>query len=104
MEDPVEYSLNLVEDAEIYIGIFALRYGYVPEDPDRNPDGLSITELEYRHAFERGIPVLIFIMDEEHPVKAGSSKPTRRTWSSSTGSRTNCGASTWSASSNRRRI
>lgn len=71
MEDPVQYSLGLVEDAEIYIGIFALRYGYVPDDPGRNPAGLSITELEYRHAMKRGIPMLIFIMDDEHLVKAG---------------------------------
>ena len=71
MDDPIEYSLSLVEDAEIYIGIFALRYGYVPEDDRRNPDGLSITELEYRYAMKRGIPVLIFIMHEDHPVKAG---------------------------------
>ncbi len=71
MEDPIEYSLRLVEDAEIYIGIFALRYGYVPVDDARNPQELSITELEYRHAIKRGIPTLIFVMDEEHLVKAG---------------------------------
>ncbi|HLV35591.1 MAG TPA: DUF4062 domain-containing protein, partial [Spirillospora sp.] len=71
MEDPVDYSLGLVEDAEIYIGIFALRYGYVPDDPRRNPEALSITELEYRHAIRLGLPMLIFIMDDEHMVKAG---------------------------------
>jgi tetratricopeptide (TPR) repeat protein len=71
MEDPIEYSLNLVEDAEIYVGIFALRYGYVPDDPARNPDCLSITELEYRHAVKRGIPVLVFVMHDEHLVQAG---------------------------------
>lgn len=70
MEDPVQYSLRLVDAAEIYVGIFALRYGYVPDDPVRNPDGLSITELEYRRAMERGIPVLIFIMAEDHLIKA----------------------------------
>ena len=31
MQDPVDYSLGLVDDAEIYVGIFALRYGYVPD-------------------------------------------------------------------------
>jgi tetratricopeptide (TPR) repeat protein len=70
MEDPVQYSLRLVDESEIYVGIFALRYGYVPEDPERNPDGLSITELEYRRAVERAIPVLIFIMAEDHLIKA----------------------------------
>ena len=72
MEDPVEYSLNLVGDAEIYVGIFALRYGYVPEDPIRNPEELSITELEYRHAMQREIPALIFIMSDEHSISAGN--------------------------------
>jgi tetratricopeptide (TPR) repeat protein len=72
VEDPITYSLRLVDDAEIYVGIFALRYGYIPHDPQRNPDNLSITELEYRRARERGdIPLLIFIMDDEHLVKAG---------------------------------
>ncbi len=72
MEDPVEYSLNLVADAEIYVGIFALRYGYVPDDPERNPENLSITELEYRYAVEREIPILIFIMSDEHSIEAGN--------------------------------
>jgi len=69
--DAVDYSLNLVERSEIYIGIFAHRYGYVPEDKRRNPNGLSITEMEYRAAMELRIPILIFIMDEEHPIRAG---------------------------------
>ena len=72
IEDPIEYSLNLVRDAEIYVGIFALRYGYVPDDPERNPDGLSITELEYRFAMQRDIPVLIFIMADDHQIEAGN--------------------------------
>ncbi len=35
-------------NCDIYIGIFARRYGHVPEK--KNPRGLSITEMEYRAA------------------------------------------------------
>ncbi len=64
--DAIRDSLQLVDEAEIYIGIFGMRYGHIPDDP-RNPERLSITEMEYRHAMKRGIPVLIFLMDDEHP-------------------------------------
>lgn len=64
--DAVAYSLDMVDEAEVYIGIFAHRYGYVPAHPD-NPEAVSITEMEYRRARERGIPILIFIMDDDHP-------------------------------------
>jgi Domain of unknown function (DUF4062) len=64
--DAITESLRLVDEAEVYIGIFAMRYGYIPEDP-RNPDRLSITEMEYRHAMKTGKPVLIFMMSDDHP-------------------------------------
>jgi tetratricopeptide (TPR) repeat protein len=62
--DAIAESLHMVNEADIYLGIFAYRYGYVPEGY-----GISITEMEYNRAVERGIPRLIFLMDEEHPVK-----------------------------------
>ena len=46
---------------DLYVGIFAHRYGYVPEHD--NPDRRSITELEYRHAQAHGIPRLLFLLD-----------------------------------------
>ncbi|MCB9456919.1 MAG: DUF4062 domain-containing protein [Anaerolineaceae bacterium] len=67
--DAISESLRLVDDAEIYVGIFGMRYGYIPDDA-RNPDGISITEMEYRHAMKRDIPVLIFIMRDDHPGPA----------------------------------
>ncbi|MFN0016361.1 MAG: DUF4062 domain-containing protein [Saprospiraceae bacterium] len=63
----VEVSLRLVDEADVYIGIFAFRYGFVP-DYD-NPSGISITEMEYNRAAERGIPRLVFFMHDDHPVK-----------------------------------
>ncbi|MBE2271557.1 MAG: DUF4062 domain-containing protein, partial [Anaerolinea sp.] len=68
--DALGISLKMVDDAEVYIGIFGARYGYIPDDPIRNPQRLSITELEYRRALERGIPILIFFMSPKHRVPA----------------------------------
>jgi hypothetical protein len=60
-ERPLDRCLADVEKCDLYVGIFAHRYGYIPVDPVRNPDGRSITELEYRCAVDRGIPRLIFL-------------------------------------------
>ncbi|HEV7892849.1 MAG TPA: DUF4062 domain-containing protein [Pyrinomonadaceae bacterium] len=62
----VEVSLRMVDKAEVYLGVFGFRYGYVPPDAD-----ISVTEMEYNRAAELGIPRLIFMMHDDHPVKAG---------------------------------
>ena len=49
---PLERCLSDVASSDVYIGIFAWRHGYVPDED--NPDGRSITELEYRKAQETG--------------------------------------------------
>ncbi len=66
--DAIDESMRLVNEAEYYVGIFAHRYGYIPLDPTRNPTAISITEMEYRRAIERKIPVYIFVIDPKHPV------------------------------------
>lgn len=66
--DAIAASLRMVDEAEIYLGVFAHRYGYVPAES--NPRQISITEMEYNRAVERGIPRLIFLMHEDHPIKA----------------------------------
>ncbi len=65
--DAIAASLTLVDQADLYIGIFAHRYGYVPAE--NNPRQISITEMEYERAVTRNIPRLIFLIDENHPVK-----------------------------------
>ncbi|HYP26238.1 MAG TPA: DUF4062 domain-containing protein [Blastocatellia bacterium] len=65
----IEISLKLVDEADIYVGVFAHRYGYVPEQD--NPQGISITEMEYDRAVERGMPRLIFLIDKDHAIKIG---------------------------------
>jgi len=64
--DAIKASMELVDKADIYLGIFAYRYGYVPKGHD-----ISVTEMEYNRAVERGIPRLIFLIHSEHPVKGG---------------------------------
>ncbi|MET0626149.1 MAG: DUF4062 domain-containing protein [Pyrinomonadaceae bacterium] len=64
--EAISISLRLVDEADIYVGVFAHRYGYVPKE--NNPEQISVTEMEYRRAFERTIPRLIFVMDESHPI------------------------------------
>ena len=60
---PVDKCLADVGSADLYIGIFAHRYGFVPDA--ENPGHRSITELEYRHAVERNIPRLIFLVPSD---------------------------------------
>ena len=64
--DAIRASLEMVEEADLYIGIFANRYGYVPQDDKLNPDRLGITEMEYRRAVELGKPRLLFVATETH--------------------------------------
>jgi tetratricopeptide (TPR) repeat protein len=58
---PLAKCLADVASCDLYVGIFAHRYGHVPGQD--NPEGRSITELEYRHAEAHGIPRLVFLLD-----------------------------------------
>ncbi|WP_341715791.1 DUF4062 domain-containing protein [Micromonospora sp. FIMYZ51] len=63
--DAVTLSRQLVDEAEVYVLILGVRYGEVPAGYDK-----SYTHLELDRAFERGIPVLVLMMDlERHPVR-----------------------------------
>ena len=64
--EAISISLKLVDEADIYVGVFAYSYGYVPKA--NNPQAISITEMEYNYAVERNIPRLIFIVDKNHPL------------------------------------
>ncbi|MFN2184320.1 MAG: DUF4062 domain-containing protein, partial [Anaerolineae bacterium] len=62
-ERTVDACLGDVEACDIYIGIFAFRYGYVPKTD--NPGRKSFTELEYCHAVACGKTCLIFLAEED---------------------------------------
>lgn len=53
MPDAVRVSLEMVDQVDIYIGIYAWRYGHIPESQDT-----SITEMEFNRAVERPDPRL----------------------------------------------
>jgi tetratricopeptide (TPR) repeat protein len=55
-------SLTHLEKAQIYIGIYAHRYGYI--EPGYT---ISVTEAEYNHAVERGLECLCFFLAEGVP-------------------------------------
>jgi tetratricopeptide (TPR) repeat protein len=57
-------SMRMVDKADLYLGIYAYRYGTIPTGYD-----ISVTEMEYNRAGDRGIPRLIFIVDKAHPIR-----------------------------------
>ena len=59
---PVDVCLSKVDEATVYLGIFAHRYGFVPDGSD-----ISITEMEYDRAIHNGIPVVLFVVDSKQP-------------------------------------
>ena len=65
--DVIELSLEMVRDSAAYIGVISQRYGQPPRCPRRNPDGLSLTELEFNEAQRLKRPTLLFIMGDRHP-------------------------------------
>ncbi|HYK01823.1 MAG TPA: DUF4062 domain-containing protein [Thermoanaerobaculia bacterium] len=68
--DVLASSLLKVRKAAAYIGVISHKYGQIPEDAQRNPSSLSLTELEFDEAIHLGRPVLLFIMGPKHPVPA----------------------------------
>jgi hypothetical protein len=66
--DVIESSLKMVRDSAAYVGVISLKYGQMPFCPVRNPDRLSITELEFNEAMRLNRPILLFIMGDKHPV------------------------------------
>lgn len=57
---PLDKCLEDVAACDIYIGIFAWRYGYIPPECK-----MSITELEYREAIECNKQRFIFLLKED---------------------------------------
>ncbi|HEY6423597.1 MAG TPA: DUF4062 domain-containing protein [Pseudonocardiaceae bacterium] len=61
-DDAVRQSLDLVDQADIYVLVLGLRYGEVPGGYEK-----SYTHLELDRAVERGIPVLVLLTGPQHP-------------------------------------
>ena len=62
-ERPKDECLRIVQDeSEIFVGIYAHRYGFVPQGDDK-----SITESEYEAATVTNLPRFIYLVDPDHP-------------------------------------
>ena len=61
-ERPADKCVADVVTSDLYIGVLAWRYGYVPTGG--NAESLSITEMEHRAAIANKIPALMFLLDE----------------------------------------
>jgi hypothetical protein len=59
-ETPKEECLRLVRSANVYVGVFGMRYGHIDQTA-----GKSLTHLEYEEAQAIYLPSLIYVMDEE---------------------------------------
>jgi predicted ATP-binding protein involved in virulence len=68
-DDVISSSINMVGKGSAYIGLISHRCGQVPESAERNPQGYSITRLEFEEAQRLGLPTLIFVMGDDHSVK-----------------------------------
>lgn len=58
---PLEECLRYVDESEIYLGFFGVRYGSKIPGSDE-----SFTEAEFRRAVGRTIPMLLFLIDEDN--------------------------------------
>lgn len=65
--EPVAVSVDAVRECDIFVGVYAFRYGYTPEE-----GGPSVTEMEYRRARADGKRCLIFFADNSLTTLPGS--------------------------------
>ena len=65
-DDLISASLKKVEQSDAYVGIIGYRYGQIPICGERNPQKLSLTELEFRRAMELKKPICMFLMSPTH--------------------------------------
>lgn len=110
---PLDRCLKDVDSAEIYVGIFAWRYGYVPPSPPPPandpatvaPPRVSVTESEFRRA--AGKRPLVFMLIPRRPGQCSTSmrsQARRRMLPLSRDSVTSYRANGWLDSSPRQRI
>jgi tetratricopeptide (TPR) repeat protein len=64
----IDTSLKMVEDSAAYIAIIGHKYGQIPKSDKDNRKGVSITELEFDKALALNRPILLFIMNDDHPA------------------------------------
>ena len=61
-DEPREFSTERLDGCQLCVALIGLRRGYVPDGEQQ-----SITQMELAEAEERGIDVLVFMLDEDTP-------------------------------------
>jgi hypothetical protein len=61
-DNPVAVCREAIEEADVLIGIYAWRYGWIPDGETR-----SITEMEFDYARSLGKDCLCYFVNEDHP-------------------------------------
>ena len=60
---PVDYCKQAVESADMFLGLYAYRYGFQPD----NHGGKSITHLEYEWALNSNKEICAYLVDDNQP-------------------------------------
>jgi hypothetical protein len=60
-DEPSHVCLDEIDGADLFVGIYAHRYGFVPVSAS-----ISITEAEFDHAAKLHRPTFCFVVDEEY--------------------------------------
>jgi len=61
-EEPKRVCADEIQDCDLFIGIYAHRYGFIPKGDEK-----SITEQEFDLAQELEKPCFCYVVDEDHP-------------------------------------
>ncbi len=61
-EEPKRACLAEIEESDVFVGIYAHRYGHVP-----NGDSKSITEQEFDFANQLSLPCYCYVIDPDYP-------------------------------------
>jgi hypothetical protein len=61
-QEPCRACLDEVEESDLFVGVYAHRYGFIPPDSK-----VSITEAEFEHATALRRPTFCFLVEKGYP-------------------------------------
>jgi hypothetical protein len=61
-DEPTKACLGEIDKCSLFVGIYAHRYGFTPEQSQ-----ISITEQEFEHARQRRKQIFCFLAEDNHP-------------------------------------
>jgi hypothetical protein len=67
---PASVIVEEVRKADVYLGVFGVRYGYIDQ-----ATGLSMTELEFNEAESGGKQMFLYVINDDAPVKVSDIEP-----------------------------